>query len=278
MRLLSTRELSEALGVSESSIKRWVDGGRIAASKTEGGHRRVAVAEALRFIRESGSAVARPELLDLPDVAVARAHHHDRLLDYLLEGDTPGARGWLASRYLEGTTVAALADGPIRDAMHALGELWRHDDSGIFVEHRATDSCLQAISQLRSMIAAPAPHAACAVGGAPAGDPYLIPSQLAAMVVAECGMRAVNLGPDVPVPALERAVAELRPKLVWLSASVACAPARVTAFGRFFETLPRSVSIIVGGREASSWKLPARVQRGTTMSDLATATMSRVRA
>ena len=30
MRLLSTRELADALGVSESSLKRWVDAGRIA--------------------------------------------------------------------------------------------------------------------------------------------------------------------------------------------------------------------------------------------------------
>jgi len=40
MRQLSPRELAEALGVSESSLKRWVDAGKIAASRTEGGHRR----------------------------------------------------------------------------------------------------------------------------------------------------------------------------------------------------------------------------------------------
>jgi MerR family transcriptional regulator, light-induced transcriptional regulator len=277
VRLLSTRELSDALGVSESSIKRWIDSGRIVASRTDGGHRRVELPEALRFIRESGSSIDRPDLLDLPEVAIARAKQRDRLLDYLLDGDTAGARGWLAARYLEGSTIAELADGPIRDAMHALGELWRHDESGIFVEHRATDACLQAIAQLRGMLPTPSPRASCAVGGAPAGDLYLVASQVAAMVATEGGMRAVNLGPDVPIPALERAVAELRPKLVWISASMPIAPAHVRALARFLDGLPRAVTIVVGGRESAGWTLPERIRRGTAMADLATAVRSLVR-
>lgn len=264
MRLLSTRELSEALGVSESSLKRWIDGGKIAASRTGGGHRRVSLAEALRFIRDSKTPVLRPDLLDVPQAVTAR----ERLVDHLRDGDTSGACGWLAARYLEGATIAALADGPIRDAMHALGELWRHDDSGVFVEHRATDACLQAIAQLRGMMPAASPSAPCAVGGAPAGDPYLIASQLAAMVAAEGGMRAVNLGPDVPAAALERAVTDLRPRLVWISVSAPLAPARVGALCRALEALPRSIAIVVGGREASSLRLPGRAHRSSAMADL----------
>lgn len=270
MRLLSTRELSDALGVSESSLKRWVDAGRIAASRTEGGHRRIELSEALRFIRDARAPVVRPDLLGLP----AATGPHDRLIDHLLAGDVAGARAWLAARYLEGDTVAGLADGPIRDAMHALGELWRHDDAGVFLEHRATDACLQAIAQLRAMLPAPRPRAPCAVGGTPAGDPYLVASQLSAMVAAEGGMRAVNLGPDVPTPALARAVAELRPKLVWISVSVPIAPARAGALARALEAMPRPITVVVGGRESAGLKLPERVVRGSAMADLAVAVRS----
>lgn len=267
MRLLSTRELSEALGVSESSLKRWVDTGKIAGSRTEGGHRRIELAEALRFIRESRAPVVRPDLLDLPGAESAR----ERLLDHLRDGDVAGARAWVTARYLEGATVAELADGPIREAMHALGELWHHDEDGIFVEHRATDACLQALAQLRSLVPEPPASAPCAVGGAPPGDPYLLASQLTSMVVAEAGMRSVNLGPDVPTVALERAVAELRPKLVWVSVSIALAPARASALARCLEALPKSCTVLVGGREAAVLKLPARVVRGSTMADVAAA-------
>ena len=78
MRLLSTRDLAEAIGASESSLKRWIDAGKIAASRTEGGHRRVERAEAVRFIRETGARLVRPELLDLPEITVARARGGDR--------------------------------------------------------------------------------------------------------------------------------------------------------------------------------------------------------
>ena len=49
--LLTPHDLAEALGVSESSLKRWIDAGRIRASRTEGGHRRVALDDALAFIQ-----------------------------------------------------------------------------------------------------------------------------------------------------------------------------------------------------------------------------------
>ncbi|HSR99785.1 MAG TPA: helix-turn-helix domain-containing protein [Kofleriaceae bacterium] len=271
MRLFSTRELADALGASESSLKRWIDAGKIAASRTEGGHRRVERAEAVRFIRETGARLARPELLDLPEIAVARSRGEQRLGSYLLEGDAVGARGWLLSRYLEGAGVAELADGPIREAMQALGELWHHESTGIFVEHRGTDACLQAIAQLRSIAAAP-DDAPVAVGGAPAGDPYLVPSQLAATTIAESGMRSINLGPDTPVDAFAHAVHEHAPALVWTSISTPLAPPRARSIARWLESLPARIAIIVGGRQSSSLaKLPARARRLGSMGELADA-------
>ena len=269
MRLLSTRELADALGVSESSLKRWVDAGKIVASRTEGGHRRIRLAEAMRFIRASGTPLLRPEILDLPEVAEVQTKQ-ERLVGYLLEGNGVGARGWLMARYLEGASIAELCDGPIREAMHALGELWKHDECGVFVEHRGTDACLQAVSQLRSMLEPPAEAAPVALGGAPAGDPYLIPSQLATMTLTEVGMRAVNLGPDTPVAAFEGAVAAHSPQLVWTSISTPIAPARSKSLKDWYESLPASVTVAVGGQQASGLgKLPARVRRVHSMVELA---------
>lgn len=270
MRLLSTRELAEALGVSESSLKRWVDAGRIAASRTEGGHRRITLSEALRFIRETHAPIARPELLDVPEVAAARARGEDRLASFLREGDAVGARGWLVGRYLEGATIVELADGPIRDSMAALGELWLHDDNGIFIEHRGMDACLQAVTQLRGMMEQPPASAPLALGGCACGDPYLLPTQLAAMVAVEAGMRAVNLGPNTPVNAFASAVAEHQPALVWLSVSTALMPARARELSRWLDTLPPTISILIGGAQARTLtRLPARALQCTSLADLA---------
>ena len=253
MRHLSPRELADALGVSESSLKRWVDAGKIVAFRTEGGHRRIAVAEAVRFIRETNAPVARPDLLGMPEIAIAQhgsLGSAERLLDYLLEGDVVGARGFLLARYLGGASIGELSDGPIRDAMHALGELWHHSQQGIFVEHRGTDTCLQAVASLRTMIEPPA-NAPLALGAGPEDDPYILPSFLAAAVVAAAGLRAVNLGPDTPLVALQAAVQHHHPRLVWISASVPINSARAKSISRWLSSLAPSVTPVIGGRHCA---------------------------
>jgi len=70
---LSPKELAEAIGVSESSIKRWADGGRLAVQRTAGGHRRIPREEALRFLREEGLRPVRPEILGVEEVVEATA-------------------------------------------------------------------------------------------------------------------------------------------------------------------------------------------------------------
>jgi MerR family transcriptional regulator, light-induced transcriptional regulator len=270
MRHLSPRELADALGVSESSLKRWVDSGKIAAFRTDGGHRRITVNEAVRFIRETHAPVARPELIGFPEMAAQSttlgAGAGGRLLDYLLEGDAVGARGFLLARYLSGTGIPELADGPIREAMQALGELWRHEDSGVFIEHRGTDTCIQAVAYLRNMLQAP-PGAPLALGATPENDHYILPSFLAAMVVTVAGLRAINLGPDTPLAALQQAVQHHRPRLVWISASSPVHPARARALSRWLGSLTSTV-VVVGGRHCDALAGAPGVRCLETMSEL----------
>lgn len=255
MRLLSTRELADAIGVSESSLKRWIDAGKIAASRTEGGHRRVPLPEAMRFIRDQRAPIARPELLDLPEIAISR-DRGDQLVTYLLEGNYPAAKGFLVSRYLGGTRIDELADGPIRDAMHALGELWHHDDGGIFVEHRGTDVCLQAVAYLRSLLPPPRPGAPVALGGAPAHDPYILPSLLASLVLLDAGMHAINLGANTPPRAFDAAVAKHAPRVVWTSLSSMLTVQDGRTLSRWLGTLPADTIAVVGGQHAQAVALP----------------------
>lgn len=262
--VLSPKEVAEAIGVSESSLKRWADAGRLHVYRTEGGHRRIHISEAIRFIRETGATVIRPDVLGLPD-AESMAHtqmnaadNAERLLTYLRAGQAPEARGMLVSLYLSGRTIAELADGPIREAMTEIGTLWNHGEEGIFVEHRATEICLQAVHQLRLLVDVPdtAPNA---VGGAPEDDPYLLPTALAAGVLAEAGFAAVNLGPDTPANALRAAVEEYNPLLVWLSVS---SPDyierwREEALGLLSVIEDTQATLVIGGQRLEALRLPA---------------------
>jgi excisionase family DNA binding protein len=270
MRLLSPKDLADALGVSESSLKRWTDAGKIHATRTEGGHRRIRLDEALRFIRATGTPVVRPELLDMPEVATALQDNvtvADTLFDRLRAGDARGVRGWILARYLAGASLAELCDGPIRTAMYDLGELWKHSAEGIFIEHRATDLCLQALAHIRGTFEPPA-DAPVALGGGPEDDPYLLPTFMAAAVIAAAGLRAVNLGPDTPVAAFETAVDRLAPKLVWVSATAPLAPARAKAIARWLESLPRGITAVVGGQHRLSIAADTRLRVVTSMAEL----------
>jgi excisionase family DNA binding protein len=256
--LLSPRELAAAIGASESSLKRWTDDGLIVATRTAGGHRRISLAEAIRFIRETAQPVVRPEILGLGDIEmmpkVALEAPVDRataLYDAVTSGEVSKGRGLIVSMFLGGESVAAICDGPVKQAMQRVGELWKHDASGIYIEHRATDIVIHALNTLRMLLASPDGAAPVAIGGAPAADPYLIPSLTCATCLASVGFREINLGADTPIEAMARAAEHFEAKLVWLAISAtATTPPdlgqQLDALARRLEG--RNVPIVVGGR------------------------------
>ena len=224
-RFLSPRDLAVAVGASESSLKRWIDDGAVTASRTTGGHRRILRADAVRFIRESRLQIVRPDLLglDVSSVGAVRGDHPaaDDLLEAMRAGDGRTVIGLVVSAFVAGASVAEICDGPVRDALSAVGELWRHGADGIAIEHQAVEACAQALGMIREMLPEPGAEAPTAIGGAVTGDPYLLPTLVAAVVLREGGYRAVNLGPDLPSAALLHGIERHRPALVWRSASIA---------------------------------------------------------
>ncbi|MDX9755048.1 MAG: helix-turn-helix domain-containing protein [bacterium] len=218
----SPKEMAQAVGVSESTIKRWVDQGKILAQKSEGGHRKIDGMEVLRLIRTQSLTLHDPGVLGLSDIASLVEEglytHLDphRYYQYLHTGQAQKARGLLQYWYLCGHLVSQICDGPIAQAMERLGELWLHHEEGISQEHQATDVCIQAVYALRQLFEIPE-AAPCAVGGAPAGDPYFLPSLCAAAVLESEGFQVINLGPNTPVETLLYAIKRHHPQLVWLS-------------------------------------------------------------
>jgi MerR family transcriptional regulator, light-induced transcriptional regulator len=261
--LLTTRDLGRAIGASDSSLRRWTDSGAFRSTRTVGGHRRITLSEAIRFIRETGASVVEPAALGLKDVPAAdmppdqRDAIQEQLHQALSEGDAAKARGQILALYVGGMSVAAIGDGPVSFAMERIGVRWQHDPAGIIVEHRATDICLQAISLLRQMLPTPADDAPLAIGGAFQDDPYIIPSAIAAAVMVESGWREANFGPNTPVELLAAAARERGAALVWLSVSTEVAPARRREIKRLATQISQlQIQFVVGGRLAPSLAIP----------------------
>jgi len=278
---LSPKELAAAVGVSESSLKRWADEGKIRVSRTAGGHRRIALVDAVRFIRESQLDVVRPEVLGLTHAAdaVHAIHDHDPgalhepLYRALHAGEIVEARSMLIGAFLDGKSLAVLCDGPIREALRRLGELYQHSDEGIFIEHRATDICIHTLNQIRMMLPPPDGGAPVAVGGTPSADPYIIPSLMATLVLTDLGYRAMNLGPQMPFDVLAGAALKENAQLAWVSAS-SPQESRYLEDGIASladELAVAGASVAVGGRQldASVNTLRPNVQYVSTMQELA---------
>lgn len=271
---LSPKEMARAIGVSESSLKRWVDDGRIPALRTAGGHRRIPVADAVRFIRESAVPVAQPDALGLSEL-VGPASTEDlgeRLADYLVRGEASQAQSLVVSLYMSGTSPATICDGPLRGALRRVGELWLQDQAGIFVEHRASEICQLLLRSLQSLVEPPS-DAPTAVGGGISNDSGALATLAAAVVVAAEGVRAINLGPNTPAQALLVAAQQHGARFVWLSLTH---PQPVTQINTEIQQLfgglePRGVPLMVGAADADRLprRLPPGVMVGHSMAELA---------
>jgi len=275
--LLTPKDLADAIGASESALRRWVDGGRIRMSRTAGGHRRIPLQEAIRFIRQSGATIVRPEMLGLNQLAVESeasigTSRDDALFNALRVGNGAVARGLIISSYLEGLGLAALFDGPVRNAMDRVGQLWQHGPRGIMVEHRATGICVETIAELRGLLPIVDEHSPLAIGGAPQDDPYQLPTMMAAAVLAEAGFRDINFGANTPVELLAQEAIDRKARLVWLSLSAEQdqKPLRA-AIKKLADALAKhQIDLILGGRFSGACvpRSMSNVRLVASMSDL----------
>ncbi len=275
----SPKELAQVVGVSESSIKRWVDAGHIEVTRTAGGHRRILWTDALRFIRAQDMHVLHPEMLGLPDLEFlpSKARRGDLTGEVLFElfktNEAAKARGLIAAAFLDGGDMAGLWDGPIAEALRLVGELWQEGEEGIFLEHRATALCIEALNQVRLLIPPPREEATRALGGAASGDPYLLPNLTAAAVLADLGYADVNLGPETPPEVFLHAADEVQPALFWLAHTASRTKAEREALVRNL-LLPlheRGIDVVVGGHtaEANGWTWPDEIRLCRSMTELA---------
>jgi excisionase family DNA binding protein len=223
-RYVSTAEVAAALGVSVTTVKRWVDEGILPAQRTAGGHRKLPLADVLRIVREEHFPhvnLARLQLAALGNVVAEAGALARQLADVLKQGDTAAARALVRGAYEGGLAVEGLADQVIAPALRQVGHDWEKGRVDVWHEHRGTQICAAVLYELKAELERPGDGTRpMSVGGAPEGDPYLLATLLAQMVLLDAGWDAVNLGPHTPLESLRKVVAEVRPRLLWLSVSV----------------------------------------------------------
>ena len=251
---ISTLQAAEALGVSVSTVKRWVDEGVLPAQRSPGGHRKLLRSEVMALSREGvlpradqGKLILGTRdggALDTDSVCTA-------LVEVLLRGDAAAVRSLVRGAYDSGLPVQRLADLVIAPAMRRVGHDWQTGRIDVWHEHRGTQLCAAAVHQLHAELEMRTERRRpVALGGALQGDPYQLASSLAQLVLLDAGWEAVNLGPNTPFESLGKALRELRPKLIWLSVSHVENAKEFLREYQSFERFAshRGVAIAVGGQ------------------------------
>ncbi len=110
----SPRKVAKAIGVSESSLKRWCDAGYLLASKTAGGHRRLSRGEVVSFIKRRKLELADPEMIGLPSMSELVIRNTTdgvaQLYASLLANDEGTCERILTYLYLNGREMAEIFD------------------------------------------------------------------------------------------------------------------------------------------------------------------------
>ena len=250
---LRTQAVARALGLSVSTIKRWVDLGKIHAVRTAGKHRLIPRFEAIRMAQELGR---DPTLLpkaadiladDLPGIDETVC---DQLCRLLKEGEADQAKRLVQAIYSSGCGGANLADHVVRPVMASIGHGWMEGSLDVFQEHQASHIMASASLELIDRVSGEQPEGGpLALGATVEGDPYILSSLLAELVLREMSFCVRNLGVNLPLRSLANATVLYKPALVFLSINfLSDRDQFVRDYLSFYETASEmGAAVIVGG-------------------------------
>jgi excisionase family DNA binding protein len=253
-KLVTPKQVAQAINVSESSLKRWCDQGLLTAVRTAGGHRRLAVDDVIQFLRNSGQQLVRPELLGLPSntgrTAAMEERARDRLRDALIAGDEDQCRRIAFDLYLSGQSTCEICDQVLAPALHDIGALWECGEVSVYRERRACETELKLLHELQMAIRTPPTESPRAVGGTLESDPYRLPTSMVELVLRDQGWQATSLGTRLPAATIAEAVRDNEPNVLWLSvSSIESVPKFLEEYSHLLcATVETGAAIVVGGR------------------------------
>jgi len=221
---ISPKQVAQAIGVSESSIKRWCDLGQLAFYKTAGGHRRLKTKDVINFCQANGQQIKLPELLGLPSNTGRQNLGIDRAANlftkYLRLGDEESLLRILIDLKIAGFSVPKICDQVIAMAFFEIGGLWSKGDIDIFEERLGSSTILKVLARFSEFLAPEAKsQSPIAIGASLEGDHYEVANSLVEICLKSLSWNPKSLGSNLPLHTLEEAIKKIQPHLFWLSVS-----------------------------------------------------------
>jgi len=260
MTMFSPKQVAQALGVSEATLKRWCDRGLVEASRTSGGHRRIAMKSVIALLKNTENTLVHPEILGLPSNTGRKASKlesvQENLYNALATGNEDAFRGMLLDLYLSDVPLHEIFDKAVAPAFHEIGCAWKRNEIHIYQERLSCEICMRTLYELHAYLETDNANAPLAIGGTLSSDPYRLGVVMVEMTLKSLGWRALSIGTDLPGETLAEAVHHYHPKLFWLSvSSMVDESFFLEEYQRVYEACRRTGSYVVLGGRALSPKL-----------------------
>ncbi len=253
--LVSTREAAELLAVSESTVRRWCDVGKLHTIRSPGGHRKVPINSITKLARDLGVPIDHQAIQVPPSMAISGSLSEAvaDLCDCLCDGREDPSLAMLMSAYTRGHSIQKIGDELVGPALHLVGKRWESGEITVSIERRACHIVMNGLREIERLIPACPAEAPLAMGVTPGQDFSQVGTQLVALVFKAAGWRAMQLGAGVPFSEIALQCRETKPSLIWLSSvHIEDQQQFVDCYNEYIEPfLHAGITVVIGGRAFS---------------------------
>ena len=230
MTYLSTQEVAGLINVTETTVKRWADEGKIPCHKTLGGHRKFLMKDIVRFAEENAYPLSGTVALRLPqrqaqtlEVAVQTRNYQkiaQLFHDEALKADRQRLYEMLSYLCKHHIPLPVLTDQVIKPAMVHMGSQWQAGELGIDQEHLVSNAVLEALVNLSPELHRKPSHGLTAVCACTEGDYHELGLRMLSYALETEGWKVHYLGGNTPFRTLRSYMKSTRPELLCLSATI----------------------------------------------------------
>ncbi|GEM_PF-641585 len=229
--ILSTQEVASMINVTETTVKRWADEGKLVCAKTMGGHRKFMMKDIVAFAELNGyplSGITPPPMTreqqeQLQFGVVTRNYKKvaDVFLEEALQGDANGLQQLLQYLYKNHISMGSIADEIIRPALVHIGEMWYTGKIGIEQEHIASNAITEALIRFAPEVHHKSKNGLTALCACPEGEYHEIGLRSFSYVLESEGWGVYYVGANTPFDTIQSFMKAMQPNVVCLSFTVA---------------------------------------------------------
>jgi excisionase family DNA binding protein len=225
--VLSTREVAVLLNVTETTVKRWSDEGRIPCIRTLGGHRKFELKEIINFAEINGYSLTgmlpppmtfnQMEKLQFGVFSRNYSKVADVLLKEALESDREGVTELLFYLIKNNIPFYTIADEIIRPALEQVGELWEKGKISIHEEHLVSQELTEAMIRVAPELHRKHSNGLTAAFACLEGELHDIGLRCLAYTFESEGWKIYYIGANTPTDSILSFIKGLKPELFALS-------------------------------------------------------------